>query len=90
MGCCPSFHGIDLLPHTGYSGNENEKSDERNEKSIELGVSDSSEMSTRASDDPPPDFDRMLEELERRKPRPPSPEPPKFSFRRQDRIVFRD
>lgn len=87
MGCCPSFHGIDLLPHTGYSGNENEKS-ERNEKSIELGASDSSD--TRASDDPPPDFDRMLEELERRKPRPPSPEPPKFSFRRQDRIVFRD
>ncbi len=89
MGCCPSFHGIDLLPHTGYSGNGNEKSEksEKNEKSIELGVS---ETSTRASDDPPPDFDRMLEELERRKPRPPSPEPPKFSFRRQDRIVFRD
>ena len=80
MGCCPSFHGIEVVPHTG---NASESGPERIE--IELSDPERIEMSDPERSDPPPDFDRMLEELERRKPRVPSP---KFSFRRQDRMVF--
>ena len=74
MGCCPSFHGIEVVPHTGNAESDPERSDPER-----------IEMSDPERSDPPPDFDRMLEELERRKPRVPSP---KFSFRRQDRMVF--
>jgi hypothetical protein len=80
MGCCPSFHGIEVVPHTG---NASESGPERIE--IEMSDPERIEMSDPERSDPPPDFDRMLEELERRKPRVPSP---KFSFRRQDRMVF--
>jgi hypothetical protein len=82
MGCCPSFHGIEVVPHTGNA----ESGPERIEMSDpERSDPERIEMSDPERSDPPPDFDRMLEELERRKPRVPSP---KFSFRRQDRMVF--
>jgi len=88
MGCCPSFHGIEVVPHTGNaseSGPERIEIEMSDPERIEMSDPERIEMSDPERSDPPPDFDRMLEELERRKPRVPSP---KFSFRRQDRMVF--
>ena len=80
MGCCPSFHGIDVLPHTGTS--EARVSEARaSDRSENESESDRSEIEL---SDPAPDFDRMLEEAEKKRPK----RSPKFSLRRQNRMVF--
>jgi hypothetical protein len=89
MGCCPSFHGIDVLPHTGTSearASEARVSEARvtdRSERIENDRSESDRSEIELSD-PAPDFDRMLEEAEKKRPK----RSPKFSLRRQNRMVF--
>lgn len=73
MGCCvpQSFQSIEIVPHSGASASAGEKESEKESAS-----------ESEKEIDPPPDFDRMLEEAAKRRPS------PKYAFRRQNRMVF--
>jgi hypothetical protein len=81
MGCCPSFHGIDVLPHTGTS--EARVSEARaSDRSEDESESESERSGIELSDRAP--ISTGCWRRRRKRPK----RSPKFSLRRQNRMVF--